>query len=331
MAYSDFISLYAANNKLSADQLLAERPLRFALMTNDRGDALIRSVRSWSGFKLDGKRTLDVGCAYGGLAVALAKAGASVTGLESNPKLLAYAEANAFGASTIEFMSGDLSTLMVKQKLPPKSFDYIFLNDTLERSYDVDGVIANIDYLLADSGVVHFKTINANAARYMLADAHKKLFGLPLVDPDQVHLYKLKKSPVYYRPITTYLALFQYYGMPKHAFADEERILIRGSARRLSGQIRSVFAEARSEAKRDPALLAVLRMQTTKVRDRFVFDLRSYGEDFVKVKYGTLFFSGVVGRANADLTVAGVKANLPDFGALAEVSELDDKSEQKAA
>ena len=44
MAYSDFVKLYATENKRVPEELLAERPLSFAMATNERGEALIRRL-----------------------------------------------------------------------------------------------------------------------------------------------------------------------------------------------------------------------------------------------------------------------------------------------
>lgn len=329
--YQDFVALFAADNKLSVEQLLAEQPLRFALSGNERGETLVGVLQKWAGLQIAGKRVLDAGCSFGGLVVALAKAGASVTGLESSAKLLAYAEANAFGVPNVELAAGELGGLAVRQRFPAKSFDCIFLGDALERHYEIDSLIANIDYLLADGGVVHFRTINARSARYVAADAHKKLFGLTLVAPDLAHLFKLKKMPAYYRPITTYLALFQYHGLPKHVLLDDERTLARSNVRRLSGQVRTIFAEARSETKKDGELASSLRKETTRFRDRFAFDVQSRGDDFVKVKYGTQFHSGLVCRSDATLAFGAPAVDMPEFGTVLAIPEYEDVPREEAA
>src|SRR4029077_4016468 len=102
-----------------------------------------------------------------------AKAGATTVGLESNPKLLAYAEANAFGVADVQLSLVDLSSIAIRQKFSPRSFDLIFLNDSLERNYDAEALVANVDYLLADGGLVHFKTVNSHSTRFILSDGHK--------------------------------------------------------------------------------------------------------------------------------------------------------------
>jgi len=59
-----------------------------------------------------GKRLLDVGCGDGVLSVRLAQAGANVTGIDSDPRMLATARRRAEEASIqIAFVDGDAQTL----------------------------------------------------------------------------------------------------------------------------------------------------------------------------------------------------------------------------
>lgn len=316
MAYSDFVQLYAAENKRNPEDLLAERPLNFAMATNDRGEALIGALKQWSGIGLSGKRVLDVGCAYGGLSIALANAGASVVGIESNPKLLAYAEANTFGTAQVTLSPADISTISIRQTFEPGSFDLIFLNDALERHFDIDTLVSNVDHLLAADGLVHFRTINSNSTRFILSDGHKKVFGLPLIEPDLWHHLYQKRAAIYYRPISTYLAMFQYYGMPKHVLIDEEQAITRRNERRLGLQIKEIYSRARAEDVSDPLLKSALRKQTTKLRDRYQFDLEKHGSDFVRFKYGSTFLSGCIGRREAVLQLNSPTSELAEFGSV---------------
>lgn len=331
MAFLDFVALYATENKRSVEELLAERPLSFPMATNDRGEASVRSLQTWSRVSLSGKRALDVGCSYGGLAIALAKAGASAVGIDSNPKLLAYAEANVFGDSSINLSLCDLSSIAIRQKFAPRSFDLIFLNDALERNYDIDTLISNVDYLLAEDGLIYFRTVNSNSTRFILADGHKKLFGLPLIDPDLWYLLKQKRASIYYRSLSNYVAMFQFHNMPKRVFVDEEQVLSRRNERRLSAQIKEIFSKARSEQYTDATLTAVLRKQTIRLRDRYMFDLQNFGPDLIKFKYGTMFFSGCLGRPDSDLGLRSSAIDLPEFGTIVPFPQRDLDAQQEVS
>lgn len=321
MAYSDFVALYALDSKRTPEELLAEQPLCFPLATNQRGEALVDSLKHWIELDLSGKRILDIGCAYGGLSIALAQAGAKVVGIETNQKLLGYAEANAYGSSDIKFSLVDIASLSIREKFAAQSFDIIFLSDVLDRHYEIDTLVSNIDHLLAPGGLVYFKTVNGNSMRFALADAQKKTFGISLVEPDRWFYWQRTMAAIYYRPVSSYLAMFQYYNMPKRALFDDERSFARFSEKRLTRRLKEIFTKARTDILPDENLKPLLRRQTTKLRDRFTFDYKTHGEDYVRFKYGSSFFVGVVGRADAVIEWKSPTIELPEYGMVGRTDE----------
>jgi ubiquinone/menaquinone biosynthesis C-methylase UbiE len=61
---------------------------------------------------LDGRWVLDVGCGDGALAVAMARAGARVTGLDADPRMLAAARSRADGVSVpLQLVEGQAEAL----------------------------------------------------------------------------------------------------------------------------------------------------------------------------------------------------------------------------
>lgn len=314
MAYLDFVSLYAAQNKRPVEELLAEDPPNFALGANARGEALIESLRKSVDIDFSGKRVLDVGCALGGLSVALAMAGAATVGIDTHPKLLAYAEANAFGQANLAIAMHDISDIAIRKHFGAGSFEVIFLNDVLEKHYDIDTLMGNVDYLLSPHGLVYFRTLNGNSLRLILTDPHKKAFGLPLMAPDYWHHFGPRSATVYYRPINTILAQFQFYNMPKRMFIDDENALVHFTERRLARRIQDIYAKSRTAEYPDPAIGKLLRKQATRLRDRYLHDWRRKGEDFAKIKYGTVAYHGFVGRSGAVLSTNLPLVNVPELG-----------------
>lgn len=325
MAYSDFVALFALETKRSPEELLAERPLKFPLGTNERGEALLDTLRTSVRLSLSGKRALDVGCAYGGLSIALAKAGASVVGIEGNAKLLSFAEANAHGIRGVELKLLDLANISLRDKFGPRSFDVIFLNDILEKYYEPDTIISNVDYLLSDAGLVYFKTVNSNSLRFIHSDGRNKAFGLALVDPDYWVHFGAKKPSIYYRSLFTTLGQFAFYGIGKRILIDEEKVLSRLSERHMSRRIREIFATAREKEFPDPGIGQILRRQTVRLRDRYIYDVRSRGDDYVKFKYGSSFFFVLAGRSDSVLAPNQLTTDLPEFGSVIrrEVAEVE--------
>lgn len=331
MSYSDFVSLFALDNNRGPEELLAQKPLSFPLTTNERGDALTKSLQQWSNVGFAGKRILDVGCSYGGLSIALAKAGASVVGIDPSAKLVAYADANGYGQSDVAFAHLDPASIAVREKYTAGSFDLIFLNDVLERHYDVDALIANLDYLLAPAGMIYFRTANNNSTKFILSEGHRKIFGLLLMDPDCWFFFDQKRASIYYRSLNTYLALFKFYNMPKHALIDDDRIFNRFSERRLSRQIKDIFSMARRLEMPNPVVQQILRKQTVKLRDRYMYDRQMHGEEFIKFKYGSTSFSGFVGRPDATIALRTPTVELPEFGVVGRAMEAPAEEQDTAA
>lgn len=96
------------------------------MSTNKRNEAWVSSLQSRARSKFASKRVLDMGCTYGGLSIALAKSGVAVTGIDTSPKLIAYAEANAYNDSDISFQVLDISDVSIRRHFSHGSFELIF-------------------------------------------------------------------------------------------------------------------------------------------------------------------------------------------------------------
>jgi 2-polyprenyl-3-methyl-5-hydroxy-6-metoxy-1,4-benzoquinol methylase len=314
MTYMDFVALYALDTKRKPEHLLAETPLSFAIATNDRGDALVDALQEAVTLNLSGKRVLDVGCGYGGLCVALAKRNARPVGIDNSAKLVAYAEANAFGQSDISFSVMDFATKAVCTSFAAESFDLIFVNDMFDRHHDTDLIASNLDYLLAKGGSVYFKLANIDSLRAILAGGKTKTFGMPLLEPDEWHLLEAAKSPIHYKPLSAILGQLQYYNMPTRVLFDDEKVFSSFSERRLTRRVREIFSRARTPEYANATFSPSLRKQSTRLRDKYTYDLQQYGEDYAKFKYGSTFFAGLIGRPDASITPKVATVSLPHFG-----------------
>lgn len=314
MTYMDFVALYALDSKRKPEHLLAETPLSFAMATNDRGDALVDALQAAVSLNLSGKRVLDVGCGYGGLCVALAKRNARPVGIDSSAKLVAYAEANAFGQSDISFSVMDFGTKAICANFAEGSFDLIFVNDMFDRHHDTDLIAGNLDHLLADGGAIYFKMANIDSLRAILAGGKTKTFGIPLLEPDEWHSLEGPKSPIHYKPLSAVLGQLQYYNMPTRVLFDDEKVFSGFSERRLTRRVREIFSRARAPEYANATFSPGLRKQSTRLRDKYTYDLQQFGEDYAKFKYGSMFFAGLVGRPGAAITPKIATVSLPHFG-----------------
>lgn len=107
-----------------------------------------------------GKDVLDLGCAGGFMAEALARRGARVTGID--PARRAIAAARDHAASEGLAIRYDIGT-GEEMDYPPASFDAVVCVDVLEHVQDLDRVLANVARVLRPGGRLFFDTINRTA------------------------------------------------------------------------------------------------------------------------------------------------------------------------
>ncbi len=122
---------------------------------------LVPGRLSWFDRQIDwqGKRVLDLGCAGGFMAEALATRGAIVTGID--PAAEAITAARAHAAQSGHAIRYDVG---VGEALPYAEcdFDAVVCVDVLEHVSDLPQVLAEVARVLRPGGVFLFDTINRN-------------------------------------------------------------------------------------------------------------------------------------------------------------------------
>lgn len=104
---------------------------------------------------LEGKTAIDVGCGAGLLAEPLARLGASVTGIDASPELVAAAREHAAAVGLeIEYLSGDVQDLEGK-------FDLITSMEVIEHVAEPSTFMKALARLLAPDGLLIMSTPNA--------------------------------------------------------------------------------------------------------------------------------------------------------------------------
>lgn len=123
--------------------------------------AMVPGRLAWFDRQIDwsGKRVLDLGCAGGFMAEALAERGAEVTGIDPAAKAIEAARAHA--AQTGHQIRYDVG---VGEALPYEDagFDAVVCVDVLEHVQDLAQVLAEVSRVLRPGGLFLFDTINRN-------------------------------------------------------------------------------------------------------------------------------------------------------------------------
>ncbi|MEO1775163.1 MAG: bifunctional 2-polyprenyl-6-hydroxyphenol methylase/3-demethylubiquinol 3-O-methyltransferase UbiG [Pseudomonadota bacterium] len=130
-----------------------------------------RETEGWSGCSV-----LDLGCAGGFLAEALAHQGATVTGIDPAAKTIDTARAHAAAEGlSIQYDVGVGEAL----PYPDDNFDYVVCVDVLEHVESVPKTLSEIARVLKPGGVFCFDTINRNAlARFVVITGAEDILGL---------------------------------------------------------------------------------------------------------------------------------------------------------
>ena len=117
---------------------------------------------------INGLRVLDVGCGGGILADSMARAGATVLGIDLASKALKVAQLHALEAQTqgVEYREISAESLALEQ---PEAFDMVTCMEMLEHVPDPAAVVKACAALVKPGGYVFFSTINRNAKAFLFA------------------------------------------------------------------------------------------------------------------------------------------------------------------
>jgi 2-polyprenyl-6-hydroxyphenyl methylase/3-demethylubiquinone-9 3-methyltransferase len=113
--------------------------------------------------KLAGARVLDVGCGGGLLCEALARAGATVTGIDLAPGMIDVARLHAAEQGL------DITYNVVSAEEVSGAFDVVTCMEMLEHVPDPERMTATLATLVKPGGAVFVSTINRNLKSFLLA------------------------------------------------------------------------------------------------------------------------------------------------------------------
>jgi 2-polyprenyl-6-hydroxyphenyl methylase/3-demethylubiquinone-9 3-methyltransferase len=117
--------------------------------------------------KLSGKKVLDVGCGGGILSEAMARLGATVTGIDLSDKPLKVAQLHLLESGlAVEYLKISAEQLATEK---PGIYDVVTCMELLEHVPDPASTIAACAKLVKRGGQVFFSTINRNPKSYLFA------------------------------------------------------------------------------------------------------------------------------------------------------------------
>jgi 2-polyprenyl-3-methyl-5-hydroxy-6-metoxy-1,4-benzoquinol methylase len=133
-----------------------------------------------------GRTVLDVGCATGYLARALAEQDCIVTGVEYDPEAAEEAR-----PSLKEVVVADLETVDLVAQFDGQTFDAIVFGDVLEHLTDADGVLKSATQLLAPDGaiVISVPNVSHGSLRLALLQGRWDYRDTGLLDRDHVRFF----------------------------------------------------------------------------------------------------------------------------------------------
>jgi 2-polyprenyl-6-hydroxyphenyl methylase/3-demethylubiquinone-9 3-methyltransferase len=123
---------------------------------------------------LEGKTALDVGCGAGLLAEPLARLGATVTGIDASPEVIAVAREHAAGMSVeIDYRVGDVQQI-------EGQFDLITAMEVIEHVADAAAFVGALAKRLSAGGLLNMSTPNATGwSRLLMITVGEGLGQIP--------------------------------------------------------------------------------------------------------------------------------------------------------
>jgi len=144
-----------------------------------RGRELLETLRRYApSFRPEGARVLDIGCGDAGVIIALAEAGARVSGIEPSDASFRRARVRAAEHGVeVDLRQGVAERL----PFPDASFDLVLLDNVLEHVSDREATLREVHRVLRPGSLLYMVTPKPFALYSLWNDPHYDLAGLVLL------------------------------------------------------------------------------------------------------------------------------------------------------
>ncbi len=269
----------------SADQLSTQERIWFdyADSSNERGETLLASLETHFTGPLRRQRVLDIGCGFGGGAIAAGRRGASVLGVDLSEKNLRLAAANLQDSPDLDVRFAMVDITQDGALAALGKFDLIIADNVIEHVSSPAKLIANASLLLNSPGHLYVTAPNARSTQMVASECHYSLLGASLLDPHQAEQLLNQDSAQAKRPyevshyldFAQYMDLFTRYGLVPSSLLPESATAsdIDRLAAELAGTMRSI--RDRDWGALQPAVIEA----ATRWQDEFDADLRFLQSD----------------------------------------------------
>jgi ubiquinone/menaquinone biosynthesis C-methylase UbiE len=140
-------------------------------------------------FRVEGARVLDIGCGDAGVIIAIAEAGAEVSGLELDRESLRRGSVRAEEHGVRARLAAGVAEAL---PFPDGSFDLVILDNVLEHVRDRPGTLREIHRVLAPGGLLYMVTPKPLSVYSLWNDPHYDLAGLVLM-PRRMQIWYFEK------------------------------------------------------------------------------------------------------------------------------------------
>jgi 2-polyprenyl-3-methyl-5-hydroxy-6-metoxy-1,4-benzoquinol methylase len=278
-------ALLQATGIASADQLSTQERIWFdyADSSNERGETLISSLETHFTGPLRRQRVLDIGCGFGGCAIAAGRRGASVLGIDLSEKNLHLAAANLKDSRDLDVSFAMVDITQDAALTTLGRFDLIIADNVVEHVSSPAKLIANASLLLNSPGHLYVTAPNARSTQMVASECHYSLCAASLLDPHQAEQLLNQGGALAMRPyevshyldFAQYMELFARYGLVPSSLLPESATAsdIDRLASELAGTMQLIL-------ERDwGALQPVVIQAATRWQDEFDADLRFLRSD----------------------------------------------------